>query len=195
MPAGAAVFLHGLTDSPFSGRHVLARDREHGFVGLAIRLAGPRHRVRRAHPRRVAGLAAATRLAVREARRRIGPDAPLHLIGYSNGGALALEYALDALEDEALPRIDRLVLLSPMVGVTAFARFAGLAGLPALLPAFERAAWLDVVPEFNPFKYNSFPVNAARQSFLLCDALQGRIAQLADDARLQALPPSSPSRP
>jgi hypothetical protein len=35
----------------------------------------------------------------------------------------------------------------------------------ALLPSFAKAAWLDIVPEFNPFKYNSFPVNGARQSW------------------------------
>ncbi len=48
-----------------------------------------------------------------------------------------------------------------MIGVTAFARFAGLAGLPALLPAFAKAAWLNIAPEYNPYKYNSFPVNGA----------------------------------
>lgn len=188
-PSGVAVFLHGLTDSPYSGRHLLARYRARGWLGLAIRLPG--------HGTVPAGLtaatwpdwAAATRLAVREARRRVGPDRPLHLIGYSNGGALAMQYALDALEDAALPRPDRIVLLSPMIGVTRFARFAGLAGLPALLPAFASAAWLDRVPEFNPFKYNSFPVNAARQSFLLSDAVQRRIARLAAEGRLAELAP------
>ena len=39
--------------------------------------------------------------------------------------------------------------------------------------AFASAAWLDTMPEFNPFKYNSFPVNGARQSYRLTDALQG----------------------
>jgi alpha-beta hydrolase superfamily lysophospholipase len=67
-----------------------------------------------------------------------------------------LQYALDALGDRALARPQRIVLISPMIGVTALARFAGLFGLPALLPAFAKAAWLSVVPEFNPFKYNSF---------------------------------------
>ena len=110
---------------------------------------------------------AATRLAVREARSRTEPSAPLHLVGFSNGGALALMYALDSLSDEKLSRPDRLVLISPMVGITRFARFAGLAGLPAILPAFAKAAWLGIVPEFNPFKYNSFPVNGARQSYRL----------------------------
>ena len=132
---------------------------------------------------------AATRLAVREARRRIGPSLPLHVIGFSNGGALALKFALDALEDPRLTRPDRLVLIAPMIGITRFARFVGLAGLPAILPAFTKAAWLSVVPEFNPFKYNSFPVNGARQTSLLSDALQQQITRLAQEKRLNRLAP------
>ena len=85
-------------------------------------------------------------------------------MGYSNGGALAMKYALDALDAPALRQPEQIVLLSPMIGVTAFARFAGFAGLPAMLPAFAKAAWLNISPEYNPYKYNSFPVNAARQS-------------------------------
>src|SRR3974390_837371 len=76
-----------------------------------------------------------------------------------------------------------------MVGITRFARFAGLAGLPAFLPAFAKAAWLSVLPEFNPFKYNSFPVNGARQSFRLTDALQAQIQRLSRASRLGGLPP------
>ena len=37
-PVGAVVFLHGLTDSPYSLRHIARRYREHGFVSIAIRL-------------------------------------------------------------------------------------------------------------------------------------------------------------
>jgi alpha-beta hydrolase superfamily lysophospholipase len=76
-----------------------------------------------------------------------------------------------------------------MIGITAFARFAGLAGLPAFLPAFAKAAWLGILPEFNPFKYNSFPVNGARQSWQLTQVLQRQISQLARDDQLAALPP------
>ena len=132
---------------------------------------------------------AATRLAVREAKRRVGPGLPLHIVGFSNGGALAMKYALDAIDDPSLPRADRIVLLSPMIGITEMARFAGFAGLPAVFPAFAKAAWLAVLPEFNPFKYNSFPVNGARQSSLLTRALQPRIARFAREGRLKDLPP------
>lgn len=132
---------------------------------------------------------AATRLAVREARRRVGPGAPLHLVGFSAGGAFALKYALDAIEDPGLSRPDRLVLISPMIGISPAARLAFLAELPAMLPAFAKAAWLGLVPEFNPFKYNSFPVNGARESHRLTVVLQQQLAQLARDGRLQGLAP------
>jgi len=132
---------------------------------------------------------AATRLAVREARSKVGGDKPLHIVGFSNGGALAMKYALDALEDPKLAAPQRLILISPMIGVTSFARFAGIAGWPAVFPAFAKAAWLGVLPEFNPFKYNSFPVNGARQSYLLSNSLQQQIARAARDGKLGALPP------
>ena len=186
---GAVVLLHGLTDSPYSLRHLAAFYADRGFAVVAIRIP--------AHGTTPAALTdidwekwlAATRLAVREARRLAPAPAGLQIIGFSNGGSLALKYALDAIEDSRLPRADRLILISPMVGVTAFARFAGLAGLPAMFPAFAKAAWLSLLPEFNPFKYNSFPVNGARQSWRLTDALQRQIGALRRDGRLSALPP------
>jgi alpha-beta hydrolase superfamily lysophospholipase len=188
-PVGAVVLLHGLTDAPYSLRHVARRYRDRGFVAVGIRLP--------AHGTVPAALTdtewedwdAATRLAVREARRRAGPSAPLHIVGFSNGGALAVKYALDAVEDKRLVQADRLILISPMIGITAFARFAGLAALPAMFPAFAKAAWLGLLPEFNPFKYNSFPVNGARQSHRLTATLQDRLARAAREGRLQRMPP------
>lgn len=186
---GAVVLLHGLTDSPYSLRHVAERYRTAGWVAIAIRMPG--------HGTVPGGLtnvhwkdwAAATRLALREARRRIGADKPLHVVGFSNGGALAMQAALAALDDRSLTRADRIVLISPMIGVTAFARFAGVLGWPAVFPAFANAAWLGVLPEFNPFKYNSFPVNGARQSSLLTREIRDRIAARARDGRIGELPP------
>ncbi len=188
-PAGAVVLLHGLTDSPYSTRHVAQRYRAAGWVAVAIRLP--------AHGTVPGGLTdvewedwrAAARLAVREATRRGGPSRPLHLVGYSNGGALALQYALDAIDDPQLARAQHVVLISPMIGITRFARFAGIAGWPAIFPAFAKAAWLSVLPEFNPFKYNSFPINPARQTHRLTVVLQEQIARLGREHRLGQLPP------
>jgi alpha-beta hydrolase superfamily lysophospholipase len=188
-PVGAVVLLHGLTDSPYSLRHVARRYVQAGYVALAIRLPG--------HGTVPAGLSevdweqwmAATRLAVREARRLAPAPAPLHLAGFSNGGALAMKYALDALDDKALAAPERIVLFAPMIGITSMARFAGVFGWPAFVPAFDKAAWLGIVPEFNPFKYNSFPVNGARQSSLVARRLQAQIDRRVDDGSLQQLPP------
>ncbi|MBT9586491.1 alpha/beta fold hydrolase, partial [bacterium] len=188
-PVGAVVMLHGLTDSPYSLRHVARRYRDDGFVAVAARMPG--------HGTVPGGLSkveweqwtAATRLSVREALRLAGPGVPLHVIGFSNGGALAMKYALEALDDKALAQPDRIVLISPMIGITSMARFAGVMGWPAVLPAFSKAAWLGIVPEFNPFKYNSFPVNGARQSSLVANRLQQQIAAATAEGRMKDIAP------
>jgi alpha-beta hydrolase superfamily lysophospholipase len=188
-PRGAVILLHGLTDSPYSLRHVGARYQARGFVVVSIRMPG--------HGTVPAGLTkvrwkewmAATRLAARTARERAGAGTPLHVVGYSNGGALALEYALESLDDAQLPRPDRIVLISPMVGITSLARFAGVLGWPAVFPPFAKAAWLDIAPEYNPFKYNSFPVNAARQSSQLVRVVDAKLAARFERDGLAGFPP------
>lgn len=101
-PKGAVVLLHGLTDTPYSLRHIAENYRQQGYVAIGIRLPG--------HGTVPAGLTdvdwqdwlAATRLAVREAKRLTGNDVPLHIVGFSNGGALAMKYSLDALDNAEL---------------------------------------------------------------------------------------------
>ncbi|WP_431283232.1 alpha/beta hydrolase [Humitalea sp. 24SJ18S-53] len=182
-PRGAVVLLHGLTDAPFSLRHVARLYRDQGFVAVGVRYPG--------HGTVPGGLtdatweqwAAAGRLAVREARVRAGAEVPLHMVGYSTGAAVALMHAMDALQAPGIGLPERLVLLSPMIGISRAANWAWFAELPALLPRFAKSAWLGTQPEFNPFKYNSFPVNGARQSSRLAATLQDRLGR-TDLARL-----------
>ncbi len=188
-PKGAVVLLHGLTDSPYSVKRLALNYQQHGFVAVVPRLPGHGTAPGALTNVKWEAWLAATRLAVREATRLAGDNVPLHLVGYSNGGALAMKYALDALSDPALRHPQQIVLLSPMMGVTAFARFAGLAGLPAMLPAFAKSAWLNISPEYNPFKYNSFPVNAARQSWLLTQSLQQEMSEAVRRNQLKGLAP------
>ena len=82
---------------------------------------------------------AAVRLGVRRVRERIGPDKPLVLVGYSNGGALALKYALDQVESGDGVRATRLVLISPMIGVAPFAWMSRVISLLGPIPYFEKA--------------------------------------------------------
>ena len=183
--AGGALLIHGLTDSPYSMRAVGEVLKARGYYGLAMRMPG--------HGTVPAGLTtavwedwlAAVRVGVRHVRERIGRDKPLVLVGYSNGGALVLKYALDQAERGDGLRSTRLVLISPMIGVPPFAWMARVISLLGPIPYFEKARWLDVVPEYNPFKYNSFPANAALQSWRLSTAVQAQILRLGKAGRLK----------
>ncbi len=101
---GGALLLHGLTDSPYSMRAVAEVLRDNGIYSLALRMPG--------HGTIPSGLVSATwadwlaavRMGVRHVRSRIPDGAPLVLVGYSNGGALALKYTLDAIEGHGGPR-------------------------------------------------------------------------------------------
>jgi alpha-beta hydrolase superfamily lysophospholipase len=120
-------------------------------------------------------------------RDRIGADRPLILVGYSNGGALLTKYALDALDDPSLPPPSKLILLSPMIGVSPAARFASSISLFG--PFVPKARWIDVVPEYNPFKYNSFPANAGAQTFRLTRELNRVLLDAERRGRLQQIAP------
>ncbi len=158
-PIAGALMVHGLTDTPYSMRTLGEQLQARGYYAMALRVPG--------HGTVPAGLTvvkwedwlAAVRLGVRHVRATIGPDKPIVLVGYSNGGALVTKYALDVLEGSGDPQVERIVLMSPMIGVTPFAWMARVISMLGPIPAFEKARWLDVIPEYNPFKYNSFPAN------------------------------------
>jgi alpha-beta hydrolase superfamily lysophospholipase len=186
---GVAVLVHGLTDSPYSMRSLAELYRQQGFVAIVPRMPG--------HGTVPAALTregrkeweAAVEMAMAEARRRAAGHVPVHLIGYSNGGALALLHVVRRIERGEPNDVDRVVLLSPMIEVNGFARYVGLAGLPAMFGRYAKSAWLDLLPEYNPFKYNSFPVRAARESFLVTDDLRTAIDAVIKQRRFGKMPP------
>lgn len=186
---GIVVLLHGLSDSPYSVRTLAHTCRAQGFVAIAPRLPG--HGTVPAALTRVGRRewTAAVDMALAHARRRAHGRLPVHVVAYSNGAALALQHVFARIARDEPAGVDRLVLLSPMVEVSGRARYVGLAGLPALLPRYAKAAWLEVTPEYNPFKYNSFPLRAARESYLVTAALHETIGTVAAQGRLDRVPP------
>ena len=158
-PRGAAVMLHGLSDAPYSLESVGRLLHERGFHVVWLRLPG--HGTIPGALRDVdwEDWMAATALALRHAAER-APGKPLYVAGYSTGAPLALLHVLRAMEDEALTMPSRLLLFSPAIGVSPFAVMTNVTSLLAPVPGLEKAAWLDVLPEYDPYKYNSFPVNA-----------------------------------
>jgi hypothetical protein len=177
-PRGAVLLLHGLSDSPYSMRALAELLHEAGCWTLGLRMPG--------HGTAPSGLveakwpdwAAATRIAARHLQERVGPDAPLFLVGYSNGAALAVEYSLSVLEGEALPRPAGLILLSPAIGVTKIAAFAVWQARAGHLFGLDKLAWQDLLPEYDPYKYNSFAVNAGDQIYRLTSSIAARMDSL-----------------
>jgi alpha-beta hydrolase superfamily lysophospholipase len=188
-PKGAALLLHGLTDSPYSMRALAEIFAARGWYVVGLRLPG--HGTAPAALTRVTwqDWAAATRLAAKHLRAKTGPDVPLVIVGYSTGGALAVEYALAALQGEALPRASGLVLLSPAIGVSPLAAVAAWPGRIARWTGWQKLAWTATPPEFDPYKYNGFTANAADQVYRLTRRISEQIGSLGKRGGVSGLPP------
>ena len=98
-----------------------------------------------------------------------------------------MKYAIDALDDESLKKPQQIVLISPMIGISRFARFSN-GRMDSLSPGLFSCGPVGLVPEFNPFKYNSFPVNGARQAYLLTETLKRDLTRRKSSAGWKDLP-------
>jgi acetyl esterase/lipase len=154
--AGHALLVHGLTDSPYSMRAMASALHARGIDVTVLRLPGHGTLPSMMTAMSARDWTAAVRMAAKDVAGRVGPGQPFYVGGYSSGGTLALQYALDALQDAGLRRPDRVLLVSP---------------------------------EFDPYKFNSFPVNASRQINRATRALQRSLDEAQRGGRLAQLPP------
>ena len=188
-PTGAALLLHGLTDSPYSMRSIGEHLASRGLEVVGLRLPGHGTAPSGLLSFEVEDMQAAVRMAMRDLRRRMGPDRPIYIVGYSNGAALAVDYSVSVVEGADLPRPAGLVLLSPAIGISPFAVIARLRTGLSSVPGLGRAAWQLVEMEFDPYKYSSFSFHAAGETQRLTSGLQKRIAKLASGGRIKGFPP------
>jgi alpha-beta hydrolase superfamily lysophospholipase len=110
-------------------------------------------------------------------------------VGYSNGGALAVEYALSALDDTTLPRVAGVILLSPEIGVSPVAALAVWQGRLGHLLGLDKLAWNALIPEYDPYKYGSFAVNAGDLAYRITAHIQRQLGALQASGKLDAMPP------
>jgi len=192
-PRGAALLVHGLTDSPYSMKALAEVLHREGLEVTVLRLPGHGtfpSMLTEMHYRDWRG---AVELAARDVARRAGPGQPFLVGGYSTGATLALTYALSSLADAGQRRPDRILLISPAIELTPVAGIANfidaVAFLPVPVPVLEKVRWQDVLAEYDPYKFNSFPVNAARQVNRATRELQAALQQAEEAGRLSALPP------
>lgn len=179
---GAALLLHGLSDSPYSLRAVadVLEDLGYYVVGLRVpghgTMPGSLTRVRAEEWEAAVTLAARHVTAIAD---EAGNEAPFIMVGYSNGSALAVDYTLETIEHDEGRVPDRLILLSPALTVSKLAALARVQLWLSHVPGLSKLAWTDILPEYDPYKYNSFPVNAGRQIYRLTGKIRERVLALS----------------
>ena len=186
--APSILLIHGMSDSPYSLHNMAERLHEEGAHVLVLRVPG--------HGTAPSGLldvtwqdmAAAVRLAVAHLAKN-NPGQPIHIVGYSNGAALGVHYALSTLDDPQLPRVAGLVLISPEIGLTRIAALARWQARLGRVLGLEKLAWNTLLPEYDPFKYGSFAVNAGDVSYRITHEIQRRITELTRSGSMDEMPP------
>ena len=188
-PVAGALLIHGLTDSPYSLRRTAEILHERGFHVVGLRLPGHGTTPRSLQRAEVEDWRAAVRIAYTHLCGTVGHERRILVVGYSNGGALSLDLALDALGARDLRLPDRMVLFSPAIGITRAAAFGRAHRLLSWMSFFNKLGWNGIEPELDPFKYVSFPNDAGYATHVLTRSVRKRLAVIADRQADASFPP------
>lgn len=188
---GHALFIHGLTDSPYSMKALAESLHAKGFEVTVLRMPGHGTFPSMMTEMTVRDWKTAVRIAARDVASRTPSGRLFYVGGYSTGGTMALQYALDALADPSLRRPNRILLISPAIEITPMADVANLLEIFTVIPVrkLQKARWQEVAVEYDPYKFNSFPINATRQVNRATKALQYDLGQAVETGRIAQMPP------
>jgi alpha-beta hydrolase superfamily lysophospholipase len=186
--AFGVLLLHGYSDSPYSLRGFGQMMRDAGAHVLGLRIPGHGTAPSALKYTTAEDMTAAVRLAMSYLKSAMG-ERPIFIIGYSNGAALALNYDLEAVEDATLPVPAGVVVMSPEIGLSRAAAYANWQARVGDFLGLDKLAWSSVLPEFDPFKYNSFAVNAGEQAWRMTEKVRTGLDRLAKEGRLGEVAP------
>ena len=189
-PRGGVLLLHGLSDSPYSLRSIGQQLHAAGWLVLGLRM--PAHGTAPGAMRNFdrADARAAVRIGMRHLQQQLGKDDPIIIVGYSNGAALASDYAVAAIGNADLPDVDGLILMSPAFAVAPIAAFAIWQARIGALLGIDKLAWQIVMPEFDPYKYNSFAVRSGDQIYRFTERLDHQLLALQQSDAASSFPPT-----
>ncbi len=158
------LMVHGLTDSPYFTRALGNFFQQNCFLVRSILLPG--HGTR---PGDLLDVKWEDWLdAVKFGADSLASDVDeLYLLGFSTGGALSVYQSLSDV------RVKGVFLFSPALKVSPKAMLANWHEIYSW--KFPKAKWLDILPDEDPYKYESFPKNAADQIHLLTNTVQRAI--------------------
>lgn len=182
------LLLHGYTDSPYSLRSIGESLKAEGGHVLALRIPGHGTAPSALRSTTAEDMNAAVSLAMNHLHEEL-PNKPIIIVGYSNGAALALYHTFAAINDGNPVRPAALLLMSPEIGISPVAALATWQAWLAEILGIADLSWESIEAEFDPFKYNSFAVNAAVQAYRMTELVQEQIGMLAASGRLPDVPP------
>ncbi len=190
-PRGAALLIHGLTDSPYSMKAMAESLRSRGIAVTVLRLPGHGTLPSMMTEMTYRDWKSATRIAAADVVKRVPAGGPFYIGGYSTGATLALDYTLDVLDDPTLRRPDRVLLVSPAIELTRVAALANIIDIASVvpIPVLEKVRWQELIAEYDPYKFNSFPVNASRQVNRATRELQSALGRARESGRIARMPP------
>lgn len=170
-PKMGVLLLHGMSDSPYSLHAQAEYLHEKGVWVVAMRLPGHGTVPSGLISIKWQDLAAVTEIGMKRLVQKVG-NRPIHIIGYSTGAPLALNYTFKALDDDRLKLPSSLIFFSPAIGISKTASFAVWQSRIGHLFSLPKLEWNSIAPEYDPFKYNSFAINAADQVYRVCREVQ-----------------------
>ena len=170
-PKMGVLLLHGMSDSPYSLHAQAKYLQKQGVWVVAMRMPG-----HGTIPSGLTGIkwqdmAAVVKIGMERLSQKLG-DKPIHIMGYSTGAPLALNYTFTALKDHTLTLPSSLIFYSPAIGVSKAASFAVWQSRIGHFFNLPKLEWNSIAPEYDPFKYNSFAVNAGDQVYRICKEVQ-----------------------
>lgn len=167
-PPGAAhayrkgvLLTHGLTDSPYTTRDLARYFQSRCFVVYALLLPGHGTRPGDLLEVRWPDWAAAVKFGVTALAAQVER---VYMGGFSTGAALSVYHA------GRDPAIRGLFLFSPAIAVSSLAPVSCLLNGLGILR--EKSRWLDLLPDEDAFKYESFAANAGCQIHKLTREIQ-----------------------
>ncbi len=188
-PKGAVLLLHGMSDSPYSLHTQAEYLHQNGYLVLCLRMPGHGTIPSGLRNMKWQDMARVVELGMKHLEEKLGSK-PIHIMGYSTGAPLALNYTLKALEEDSKLRVpNSLIFYSPAIGVSAAAPLAVWQSRVGYILGLPKLEWNALLPEYDPFKYGSFAVNAGDQVYRLAKAVQKQFDKLQKHPSKKSFPP------
>ena len=189
---GGILLIHGLSDSPYHVRKIGHFLSQAGYYVIGLRLPGHGTVPAALIDIRWQDWYQAVVFAAKFVKERVKKEGKgiFGMGGFSTGGALTMHYVIKHILNESGGLPDKLLFFSPAFGITALAEVTSWHKMISWVPLFYKLKWQDIEPEYDPFRYGSWPFNAGYQIYSLANRNWALIDEIiSNKAYLKKVPP------